>query len=172
MFKLIRIDSDMWSRCNFIDLDSNEEFSFECNNNVAHALLLKSYSNSNYKFENIYEEIDNKKYENVPDYWEEEFVEFVKKLINQNSNIIYTGVFGTPIQSELDIEYSLETSYLFSYDELYDLKYKKLSFPTFTNEIDKPEIVTFAWYFKSKELEKRFKKKSILKRLIGVIKHA
>lgn len=167
-YELYRIESDMWSRCYFRNIETSDTLTFECNNNIAHWLLKKAFYDK-YYFINVYQYLDTLNISH-PEYYEDEFVVFVEKLIKDYPKVIWIGEFGTPIQSELDLDYTLEGSAKFSFEELYDLKYKRLPSLNFTYTFEKPELLTFAWTFNSKVEQDKFKKKSVLRRLITMLK--
>lgn len=154
MYKLKRIDTDMWSRCVFVNLETNEEISFECNNDVAYSILQKSFNNNDYQFEWFdYDKFDNMEPSEMKTYIQ---------TLNNNSSIIFLSECGTPIQAEFGLDYSLNSTYEFMFEELYNLKYKELSFLNFNNEYTEYKISTFHWHFSSWKEHFDFIKKSIV----------
>ena len=59
MYKLMNIDSDMWSRMYFENQDTKQVVCFECDNNVASALMKESFPKDT-KFEYIEDYLSNK----------------------------------------------------------------------------------------------------------------
>ena len=163
MYKLMNIDSDMWSRMYFENQDTKQVVCFECDNNVASALMKESFPKDT-KFEYIEDYLSNKedvsmlslswdeieeKYTTVDNY-EEEKNKFLKSIITKygNDKLIFLNDFGTPLGSDIyDVEAKQDNLYpiLFTKQRLYELKYKKTKFKNFKGEWNDEKINTFNW---------------------------
>ena len=163
MYKLMNIDSDMWSRMYFENQDTKQVVCFECDNNVASALMKESFPKDT-KFEYIEDYLSNKedvsmlslswdeieeKY-TTEDNYEEEKNKFIKSIITKygNDKLIFLNDFGTPLGSDIyDVEAKQDNLYpiLFTKQRLYELKYKKTKFKNFKGEWNDEKINTFNW---------------------------
>lgn len=163
MYKLMNIDSDMWSRMYFENQDTKQVVCFECDNNVASALMKESFPKDT-KFEYIEDYLSNKedvsmlslswdeieeKY-TTEDNYEEEKNKFLKSIITKygNDKLIFLNDFGTPLGSDIyDVEAKQDNLYpiLFTKQRLYELKYKKTKFKNFKGEWNDEKINTFNW---------------------------
>ena len=166
-YKLIRIDSDMWSRCYFKCLETNKIIFFECNNNVASELVklaidsTKILVNFNAFFISKYEKVPgfnsdgSEQYANeIEDEWgtyenyQKARKEYIMNKIREYPNYLFLSEYGTPIWSNIseecdNLDYNFKTE--FSSEYMKDLHNKKMYFKTFTNEIKKAEKSTFSW---------------------------
>jgi hypothetical protein len=159
----MNIDSDMWSRMYFENQDTKQVVCFECDNNVASALMKESFPKDT-KFEYIEDYLSNKedvsmlslswdeieeKY-TTEDNYEEEKNKFLKSIITKygNDKLIFLNDFGTPLGSDIyDVEAKQDNLYpiLFTKQRLYELKYKKTKFKNFKGEWNDEKINTFNW---------------------------
>lgn len=163
MYKLMNIDSDMWSRMYFENQDTKQVVCFECDNNVASALMKESFPKDT-KFEYIEDYLSNKEDVSIlslswdeieekyttEDNYEEEKNKFLKSIITKygNDKLIFLNDFGTPLGSDIyDVEAKQDNLYpiLFTKQRLYELKYKKTKFKNFKGEWNDEKINTFNW---------------------------
>lgn len=167
-YKLVNIESDMWSRMSFQNIDTGLKIYFECDNNVMYSLLKKSFPD-NTKFIDWEDTIENEKQEfeypeypssfhdknddspeikqyfvDLNNYYNQEGKEIQRlKELHKNDDVIYVNDYGEPIVIHPDKMYPN----LFSLKELRDLKYKETEFLTFSGKKTEKKINTFAWGF-------------------------
>lgn len=166
-YKLIKVYSDMWSRVYFKCIETNTQIFFECNNNVASALVklavddTKILVNFNDFFTSKKEKVPgfnldgSEQYANeIEEEWKDYNLylkarrEYIHTKIKEYPDYLFLSDFGTPIWSDIseeceNIEYNFETK--FSSEYLKSLHNEKMYFKTFTNVIEKAEKSTFCW---------------------------
>lgn len=166
-YKLIKVDSEMWSRVYFKCIETGTYIFFECDNNVASELVRLAVDNSKIivNFNNFFTTKNEKvpgfnsdgseQYANeIEDEWgdyetfEKARKEYIYNKVKEYPNYLFISDFGTPIWSDMneecdDIDYDFETK--FSSEYMKDLHNKKMYFKTFANEIEKAEKSTFRW---------------------------
>ena len=162
MYKLKQIDSDMWSRMYFENEDTKQAVCFECDNNVAYALMKESFPEG-IKFVDVEEYLKDKedisildmgrkqackRYGNVKNYRNAR-TKFLQSMVDKyKEEVVFINEYGTPLGSDIyDVPVIQKNLYPlpFTKNRLYELKYKKTKFKHFNGKWDEPKINTFNW---------------------------